>query len=138
MWSRLDAENSVKNRLMLDVVRVAQPTEDQSVEPSRTRPGLPRTRAAARRRPDTATFVASIARRAVCNPSRRSHSRPLVRRTPCLGGILPRVSPWIASQAENLSSQPSSLVGGHTPTGAHVGEHRQARRLHDGPPACDS
>ena len=49
MWSRRDAENSVKNRLMLDVVRVASTTEDRSVGPSGTGPGLPGTGAAARR-----------------------------------------------------------------------------------------
>jgi hypothetical protein len=33
-------------------------------------------------------------------------------------------------QAESLSSQPSSLGSGHSPTVAYVGEHQYARRLH--------
>jgi hypothetical protein len=40
--------------------------------------------------------------------------------------------------AESPSSQPGSLVAGHSPTGAHVGEQRQARRPHGEPLACDS
>ena len=71
--------------------------------------------------------VTSVARRAVCNPSRRSDSGPSVRRPAQRG-----------SQAENPSSQPVASVARHVPTGAHVGKHRQARRRHDEPPACDS
>ena len=44
----------------------------------------------------------------------------------------------MSSQAGRLSSQPRSLGAGHSPTGEYVGEHRQARRLLGGPPACDS
>jgi len=48
MWSRRDAENSVKNRLMLDVVRVARLLRTDRWN-LRTRPGLSGTGAAARR-----------------------------------------------------------------------------------------